>query len=242
MTIHVVGNGKPVLFIHGYLESKTMWSPLELEKAPWKSIIIDLPGHGDSFYQEFEDFEQLALYINDEIKKQQLEYDDIVGHSLGGYIAIEIHKKQTKKGNLILFHSNFWDDSPEKKNDRNRVIEIVQTNKSMFIKEAIPNLFLEHKRNDPFVINLVQEALLISSESISLYARLMRDRKDESIYVNEQREHIYFVYGEHDHLLSQQLLTKYKVGDLQNFKYNSGHMGHFENSEKAKEILEKIIN
>ena len=41
------GNGYPVVFLHGFLESMTMWEDLKFEGI-WQQVFIDLPGHGGS--------------------------------------------------------------------------------------------------------------------------------------------------------------------------------------------------
>ena len=43
------GNGKPLVFLHGFLESHLIWNNLRqnLEKEA-QIITIDLPGHGNS--------------------------------------------------------------------------------------------------------------------------------------------------------------------------------------------------
>jgi pimeloyl-ACP methyl ester carboxylesterase len=41
-----IGSGKPVVFLHGFLESSAMWESLDLAQFPFQSILIDLPGHG----------------------------------------------------------------------------------------------------------------------------------------------------------------------------------------------------
>ena len=44
----VTGNGHPVIFLHGFLESSNMWGFLDLPDSV-KQVLIDLPGHGNSF-------------------------------------------------------------------------------------------------------------------------------------------------------------------------------------------------
>ena len=44
----VIGNGHPVIFLHGFLESSKMWEFMDLPDSI-KKFLIDLPGHGNSF-------------------------------------------------------------------------------------------------------------------------------------------------------------------------------------------------
>jgi pimeloyl-ACP methyl ester carboxylesterase len=42
------GEGKTLVFLHGFLESSTMWDHLPLQELNVHCIFIDLPGHGQS--------------------------------------------------------------------------------------------------------------------------------------------------------------------------------------------------
>jgi len=44
----LVGEGPLTVFLHGFLESSTMWKPLNLTELPGTKLLIDLPGHGKS--------------------------------------------------------------------------------------------------------------------------------------------------------------------------------------------------
>ena len=39
------GEGPITVFLHGFLESSTMWEPLNLTELPGTKLLIDLPGH-----------------------------------------------------------------------------------------------------------------------------------------------------------------------------------------------------
>jgi pimeloyl-ACP methyl ester carboxylesterase len=133
----------------------------------------------------------------------------------------------SKECKLILFHSNFWEDELERKENRNRVIEVVQENKALFVRQAIPNLFSEEFRQESFVSELIEEAKKISAKTIILYSKLMRDRPSNEMYVKELRTNFLFIQGLNDQIIPFQLANIY-LNDI-NFKItNAGHMGHFE--------------
>ena len=46
LNYRVSGNGYPVVFLHGFLESVSMWDYINIQDV--QSIFIDLPGHGKS--------------------------------------------------------------------------------------------------------------------------------------------------------------------------------------------------
>lgn len=233
------GNGRIVLFLHGFLESSTMWIDFINDEfdANFQSICLDLPGHGkSSLFKEYSNFIEIAQEIKSFLDKQKIVEFDIVGHSLGGYIAIELHKLVPKQSKLILFHSNFWEDDLEKKQNRNRVIDVVQENKELFISQAIPNLFLEKYQKDDFVTRLVDEAKLIKVETIICFSKLMRDRISNEEYIKRLKSNFLFIQGKKDTIIdyhkSKHYLTKLNASFTE-----SGHMGHYEERRCEIEIL-----
>jgi pimeloyl-ACP methyl ester carboxylesterase len=232
---------RTVVFLHGFLESLTMWRNLPLEEMPFRSVLIDLPGHGKSsliqLQKDENKLEKIALEIKHFIENLGIHDYDIIGHSLGGYVAIEMHKlKNDTLQKIVLMHSNFWDDDEQKKLDRNRVIQVVKTNKSFFIKEAIPNLFLEDIRNTDFVEELIDEALLIEDKSIIFYSEAMRDRFSNENHFSDNNENFFIVQGEKDKIVPKEKMNIFHITNYHEIS-NAGHMGHFENQKDIEKFL-----
>lgn len=232
---------RTVVFLHGFLESLTMWRNLPLEEMPFRSVLIDLPGHGKSTLTDLQKkenkLEKIALQIKHFLENLGIHEYDIIGHSLGGYVAIEMHKlKNDKFQKIVLMHSNFWDDDEQKKSDRNRVIQVVKSNKSFFIKEAIPNLFLEEVRNSDFVRELIDEALLIKENSIIFYSEAMRDRLSNENHFSVNNENFFIIQGERDKIVPKEKMNNYHILNYHEIN-NAGHMGHFENQKDIEKFL-----
>ena len=107
------GSGKPVLLIHGFGNSIYVWRHLvpELEKQN-QVIAIDLKGFGDSpkpADDRYSVYEQARL-IHDYVVENDLKDVTIVGHSLGGGIALvaSLYLQQSNPGRqrgLVLIDS-----------------------------------------------------------------------------------------------------------------------------------------
>jgi pimeloyl-ACP methyl ester carboxylesterase len=89
------GSGNPVLLLHGLGASHFDWDLLgpELVSAGYQTIAPDLPGHGESYkprrgemYHVENVFDTFVEWIDSLELGQPLT---LVGHSLGGYLAIE---------------------------------------------------------------------------------------------------------------------------------------------------------
>lgn len=144
-----LGGGETVLLLHGFLEERGMWNDYanELSKT-FNVVCIDLLGQGESdclgYVHSMTDQAEAICTV---LEAEGLNSFFIVGHSMGGYVALELARLYPKqiKG-LVLFHSTAYPDSEERKLDRERVIELAQRNKEVYVKAVIPTLFAEHTR------------------------------------------------------------------------------------------------
>ena len=142
---------KPILLLHGYLETLYIWSEFtELLSATYRVISIDLPGHGlsDSAPRNEEgisintmDF--CAAVAREVLQKCGVRNAVIGGHSMGGYVALSMAKHYPEVcEKLVLFNSNPFCDKPEKAVDRKREIEIIRSGKlSSLAAVSIPNMY-----------------------------------------------------------------------------------------------------
>lgn len=243
----VEGEGSPLVLLHGFLESSTMWDYLPLANLGLKLICIDLPGHGKSiqFSNSIPTINYFASCVIEVLDALKIDQFHILGHSMGGYIALSIAKHLPHR--IItcgLLNSNFWSDSEEKKIDRTRVVEIVKKNKNIFINEAIPRLFHNHLNYQNEIASLIQDAKRMTSEAISFASIAMRDREDNTDLMNDSNQpQIYLIQGDNDKtipldLMYDRLLDKKKVTVIA----NSGHMSHIEQSEQVISVLISKIN
>ena len=244
LNYRVFGNGYPVVFLHGFLESTTMWNYLDLEKAAFQSISIDLPGHGNSDLNdrnESPSMKYMAVEVAKLLKELKMEEYHVVGHSMGGYVALELKELDPKCKKVVLLNSNFWEDPVEKKKDRVRIADIVLKAKELFVNEAIPGLFYRHNRKDSNVIKLINEAKKMEAASIAYASLAMRNREDKSILVKENPADFLILHGKHDPIIS----TEKWESELNNIPVSFeiidkvGHMSHIEN---PTEILKSIID
>lgn len=236
----MLGNGHPVVFLHGFLESSAMWEYLNLEHC--QALLIDLPGHGDSTIDESETIQTMAIKVLDVVNQLNIERFDIVGHSMGGYVALEIAKNTNRCERVMLMNSNFWEDSPSKKNDRNRVAEIVHSKKSAFLYEAIPNLFSEPFLFDKDIKKLLSHAVKMTAESIAICSLVMRDRLDNSQLMSMYPDKFLVVQGRYDRIVPlDEMQKRMESLDLDFCIIEAGHMAYIENKMAMQQVLNNWI-
>lgn len=238
----VSGDGFPVVFIHGFLESNTMWEKVLPSLSGITSIAIELNGHGNSPAPQADlSIEQLAEKVKEILDKERIEVFSIVGHSLGGYVALEMGKQlgpqRCKK--IVLLNSHPFEDSEIKKAERTQVARIVSTNKSLFIRQAIPNLFRTPEDHPSAVAQLIEEALLMTSESIALSTLAMRDRHSTEDVMELYGENLTVIQGKHDKLIPfekmQEITTKCENKFF--LLKEAGHMAHVEAYDEVVRLL-----
>jgi pimeloyl-ACP methyl ester carboxylesterase len=89
--VQIVGEGLPVLFIHGGPNAGSTWAPLLEFFNGFKSYIVDRPGTGLSPAHPMtaETLPRFAdNFVRDALTALGLERAHVVGSSLGGYIAL----------------------------------------------------------------------------------------------------------------------------------------------------------
>ena len=239
-----IGSGKPVVFLHGFLESSSMWETLQLAQFPFQSILIDLPGHGKSILLPEEvSIEAMAKEVSETLNFLEVYEYDVVGHSMGGYVALQLAKNSPKVNQICLLNSNFWEDSPQKKIDRNRVIEVVKTNPSRFIKEAINGLFAQPEKHQDFIQKAISEANEMSAEAVVYATKAMRDRADNSIFAQQKSADLKIIQGELDQAVPLDIMLQKTRNQDFNLTVLShvAHMMHVEAQQDLMIILKDFL-
>jgi pimeloyl-ACP methyl ester carboxylesterase len=242
----VEGDGKTLVFLHGFLESSTMWSFLNLQALKARKVFIDLPGHGKSPLTDNSESPSIDFMAKEVLKVLNfLEIDSysVIGHSLGGYVGLHMKEIDARCKKVVLLNSNFWEDSEQKKKDRVRVAEIAFKAKKLFIQEAIPNLFGKPENHAEEIDELIEEALKMAPESIAYSALAMRERKDYTREVSENQTEYFIIHGKLDKLVGTDFL-KSQLKSVENLFVieNAGHMAHIEQSEKVFGILKEVFS
>lgn len=240
LNYRVFGNGHPVVFLHGFLEDVSMWEFLTSQQIPFQAICIDLPGHGLS--QLTDDSPSLAFMADEVLKVLDfLKLSDfhIVGHSMGGYVALLIKENRIDCRKIVLLNSNFWEDSPEKKLDRIRVADIVFQAKELFLNVAIPGLFYRYSPDEPAVKALRKIADQCRPEAIAYAALAMRERKHQLQTLLNFPSDFLILQGEYDPLITKEKMDEELKGlaiKIVEIK-NAGHMAHTENPSDTALLL-----
>lgn len=242
------GNGKPLLFIHGFPFHQEIWSSYVKKFTDKFCVItIDLPGFGKSPALTFPfTLDQVADSLLNFLFDQKLPRVALLGHSLGGYVALAMVKKKPEIfSELILFHSTAYPDSSEKKESRSKVIEFVERNgASPFTTNFIPPLFV--KQDHPAIETVRKIAGKSTKAAVIGYTQAMRDRPDQIKTLESFENPTLFLAGRKDPGIPVESVLKQashcKKPEIHILE-EVAHMGMFESpddtSAKIKDFLGK---
>lgn len=241
------GTGTPVLFLHGFLESSSMWTFLKENDLHFTAVTIDLPGHGASDLGNSSTppaLDYFAQKVTEVVDRLCLETYHVVGHSMGGYVALLLKENDARCEKVVLLNSNFWSDHQQKKTDRIRVADLAFKAREHLIREAIPGLFWNHSASDPAVRNLISEALHILPENIAFASLAMMVREEKSHLLTKFPADFMLIHGMHDPLIPLTLLNEKTAGMSVRVEWltESGHMAHIEQPVELFEILDDFLS
>jgi len=245
------GSGLPVVFLHGFCETSDIWSGIQnhLSKK-FRVITIDLPGFGGSrLLKHAFSLQDVASEIKAFLDSIQLKEYVLIGHSLGGYVALAFSKLYGDQLlGLGMFHSSAFEDDDDKKENRTRLMEFIGKNGvRTFIKTFIPSLFYKENIDTlhDIIRSLKKSAERTDPEAVIQYARAMRDRPSSVDLLRGFQKPVMFIIGEDDPSVPIEKSLEQAI--LPNDSHilrleKTGHMGMFEKPDETTSFIEGFLN
>jgi pimeloyl-ACP methyl ester carboxylesterase len=243
------GSGLPLVFLHGFCESNKIWIDLSTELSDeYRIICPDLPGFGDSpLPADAFSLEDIGDMLIAWLKQQGVTECIVIGHSLGGYISLEILRKHQGFVKAIgLFNSAAFEDAAEKKENRNKLIQFIdQHGVAPFLKTFVPSLFYPPTaaKYRSVIEQIEQDGSSIRPESVMNYAAAMRDRQDSVDLLQKYPDKIMLIAGEYDQnvpLVKTKKMAEYLPKDQVHIMPESAHMSLFEQSALCYDAIRKF--
>jgi pimeloyl-ACP methyl ester carboxylesterase len=235
----------PLVLLHGFCEDSQIWYEWLPEAWRKRTILIDLPGFGFSQSPEAPQLRHYAQAVEHVLLDLNVEKACIVGHSLGGYVALELASYAPHLvGKLGLFHSHPFPDSDERKSARTRSIELVrQGKKDLYVTQLFAQLFDNQYKADhaEIVQQVTNLGLSQSADGICMALEAMRERPDYRPILTNLECPVLFLLGRHDALipvadtLATALLPRTSSVHVLD---GVAHMGMFEAPEETLKIVE----
>ncbi|HYC84617.1 MAG TPA: alpha/beta hydrolase [Chryseosolibacter sp.] len=240
------GDGYPLVFIHGFPFNNQIWDSFagHFDRS-FRVVTPDLPGFGKSAALSLSfSIEDVANAVLGQLKKKAISECALVGHSLGGYVALAMAGQEPGFiSRFALFHSTAYADSAEKKDNRNKVVDFVRKNGAeAFTGGFINPLFADQKH--PAIDQVRAIACKASEETVIGYTLAMRDRPDRTSVLREFGKPMLIITGDRDAGITTAsveeqaaLSSDVKVHVLKDV----AHMGMFEKPDESAAVLSRFL-
>jgi len=245
------GHGITIVLLHGYLESLEVWKNFSVELSKkYRVISFDIPGHGDSeIISEAHSMELLAGIIFKSLNKLKIDTCFMIGHSMGGYLTLMIHKLYPELlSGFCLFHAHPFSDTDQIRKNRLREIEFIKGGKKNIIASFnIPNAFASDNL-ESFKIeieNATKIAISTPEEGVIANLYAMMNRPDFSESLKNSRIPFLHIAGKKDNYIDyDSVITKILFPENSELcvMEKSGHMGFIEEKELSLVCIENFIN
>lgn len=241
---------KTVVLLHGYLESMLVWEefiPLIYKQV--RVITLDIPGHGISNINgTVHTMDYLGDVVSAMLESLGVEKACIVGHSMGGYVALALLERHPEKvESIVLLHSTPNADSEEKKKNREREISLIKSGKKELLTHTAPQAGFAAENRAKFSANIEDLAEIIHlTEDEGIIALLggMIGRKDQNQMLRQSSVPQLFILGKKDEYITAEVaeaMVKNHPQAAVKWMENSGHMSFIEEPKACAEALLKFM-
>lgn len=235
-----------VVLLHGYLESMLVWDDFipHIYKEV-RVVTIDLPGHGISVVQgECHPMEFLADTVADAMTALGIERYTVVGHSMGGYVALAMCERYADRlDGLVLLSSTPNADTPEKAENRRREIALVKSGKKEMLARVAPAAgFAEdnRRRMADAIADLTELVTVTEEEGIVALLNGMIERPDRNAMLQNSKVRQLFILGRKDGYIpvevAEAMVAHHPQAEVV-WLAESGHMGFLEEPEACAAAL-----
>lgn len=244
-----IGEGFPLVFVHGFCEDSTMWTDFVHPFAEnHQVILIDLPGFGQSEIQSETTIYHFAKAIKHILDDLKITDCIMIGHSMGGYTTLAFAEYfPTMLSGFCLFHSHPFADSEEKKVNRQRTIKFIgRHGNAPFLGQMIPSLFPKSfKENNETLINkMIAYATKFPEKGITNALEAMIKRPNRANILEKSNVPVLLIIGKQDDTIPYDVslqmcpmanTTKVQILD------QVGHMGMFEAKSETQNMIGEFI-
>ena len=201
-----IGKGTAVVLLHGFLENTSMWKDVfrnfrnEIESLPliyWamENLIV---------WAMCIAWKLFAESVAAVLKHLRIRKCVVVGHSLGGYVALAFAEKYPQKiKGICLMNATSIEDDAERKTLRLRANKMIQKNFENMVRMSFTNLFGEKSRSlfKAEIKRALQEALKTPIQGYIAGQEGMRIRPNRTVVLIENNFKKLIIIGEKDPVL-----------------------------------------
>jgi len=237
------GQGTPMVLLHGFPLDHHLWDEVvPLLEGQFDLIIPDLRGFGgsstvDSFYS-MEDYASDIAALLDRLNVQKAA---IVGHSMGGYVALAFARLYPERvSGLGLVSSQVLADPPERKEGRyNSAAEVADKGIASVVEAMAPKFTSDTRLQEYARQSMEQQPPAAYIGAL----KAMAERVDSTRLLASIDYPVVIVHGDADSLvpIDRAREVKSALPDAHLVEVSSaGHMPMMEDAEKTAQALKHL--
>jgi len=243
------GSGIPLVLLHGFPLDRRMWGEQMADSSlRSRMIAIDLPGFGQSLPPVSFTMPSLARSIRELLSQLDALPCVLTGLSMGGYIALNFaHEFQSELRGLILVDTRAEADTPQGKENRQKMIDLVRAKGSAAIADQMqPKLLspdtMAHRPNQVRALRQMMEA--VPAQTIEHALSAMRDRPDMTEVLTSIKTPTLVLVGDADEItppaVAQSMQKKMPNAELV-IVQGAGHMSPLEQPAQVNRAIRNFL-
>lgn len=244
------GEGNAVVLLHGFGVDSSAWlEQINYLQKSYRVIAPDLPGIGISELTSDVSMEGVSAIVKEILEAEEIEQAAVIGHSLGGYIALAFAEKYPELlSGLGLFHSTAAADNDEKKAGRQKGIEFTDKHGARpFLETTAPKMFAAITKTDNKELyeRFMSQLPDMTKEAVIRYYEAMMQRPDRIEILRKVKVPVLFIYGKQDEVIPlDKTIEQASIPSISsvNILKKSGHLGMIEEPEEANKAIEDFLS
>lgn len=106
LSVESLGEGTPLVLLHGFTGSAAAWYPYEEEWSGRRALAVELPGHGGSEAPPpGTTFEEVADAVVRVLDEHGVGRADLLGYSMGGRVALQVAVRHPERIDRLVIES-----------------------------------------------------------------------------------------------------------------------------------------
>lgn len=223
-----------------------------VDASIWDSIYADLALETPVFKPDFAymtNHRTIEAYAEDlyaQLQIAQVEKVILVGHSMGGYIALAFAEQHPDSVHgLVLYHSTALADDENRREVRKQAINELKANGSApFIRKQLPNMVAPDFPGEK-IQQLIDRFVDLPAEALIAGMGAMATRPDRTHVLREASYPILLVLGRKDQIIAHDKaaeLAKLSNGIRVETIDNAGHLSMVEQPGESFQIIKAFVS
>ena len=247
----IVGEGEPLLILHGYFGNGDNWKTIaNTLSVNFQVHLIDQRNHGRSFHSDDFDYELMVEDLHNYIQEHQLKKVHLLGHSMGGKTVMLYAVEFSEKVNKLIVADISPRMYPQHHHDiltaLNAIDFSVQNSRKLIdekLSELIPevgvrqflmkNVYWREKGQLDFRFNL--ESLTENNEEVGVALPSFTVFEGETLFL--KGENSGYISTDEEPIIN----AHFPNAEILTIK-NAGHWLHAENPSDFLKVVEGFLN